>query len=125
LEDIQEGLGSACGSHKRHDAPLPRSPVTFQGSNRFFTAQFEKWLIPHLHTGEKLYLGDQRFPGFPIFDQFDVAQSEVITSSPGLTVPGLKIFKTVTSATKGAVGSQPDTASIGTSWSCLDDHWFD
>jgi hypothetical protein len=47
-------------------------------------------------------------------DQFGAAQSEVLASNAGGSTTGAKVFKTVTSATKGAVGSAADTASIGT-----------
>ena len=47
-------------------------------------------------------------------DQFDAAVSETIADNPGSAVAGVKIFKTVTSATKEAVGAAAGTASIGT-----------
>ncbi len=40
-------------------------------------------------------------------------QSEVFTANPGAIVTGIKPFDTVTSATKGAVGTNPAAASIG------------
>lgn len=47
-------------------------------------------------------------------DQFDAAQSELFTSNPGATSVGTKVFKTITAATKSAVGMAADAASIGT-----------
>lgn len=47
-------------------------------------------------------------------DQFDAAQSETFTAGSGVTRTGAKIFKTVTSAVKGAVGVSAAGASIGT-----------
>ncbi len=47
-------------------------------------------------------------------DQFDVAVNENFVPGAGTAVVGAKIFKTVTSATKGSVGAAADTASIGT-----------
>ena len=47
-------------------------------------------------------------------DQFGAAVTEVITPSAGGTVVGAKIFKTVTSATKAAVGANAAAARIGT-----------
>lgn len=47
-------------------------------------------------------------------NQFDEPTTEVIVASAGNTVAGLKIFKTVTSITKGAVGANAATVSIGT-----------
>jgi hypothetical protein len=46
-------------------------------------------------------------------DQFLTPVSEVVVASAGNTVAGTKIFATVTAATKGAVGSSSDGASIG------------
>lgn len=46
-------------------------------------------------------------------DQYDQAVNETINSAPGTTAAGAKIFKTVTAATKSAVGAAADTASIG------------
>ncbi|MCK6529701.1 hypothetical protein L6R50_19820 [Myxococcota bacterium] len=46
-------------------------------------------------------------------DQFDQAVNEVIVANPGATVVGTKVFKTVTSASKGAVGANAAGASIG------------
>ncbi|MCK6528773.1 hypothetical protein L6R50_14840 [Myxococcota bacterium] len=48
-------------------------------------------------------------------DQWDVVVQEVIVAAAGTTVMGSQVFKTVTGATKGAVGAAADTASIGTS----------
>ena len=46
-------------------------------------------------------------------DQFDSAQTEVIADVGGTTVEGIKVFKTVTSASKELVGASAHTASIG------------
>lgn len=47
-------------------------------------------------------------------DQFDQALSETFTSTPGSTVAGVKVFKTVTGASKTATGTAGQTARIGT-----------
>jgi len=47
-------------------------------------------------------------------DQFDQAVNEDFVANPGSSVLGSKIFKTVVSATKGAVGVNAAGASIGT-----------
>jgi hypothetical protein len=47
-------------------------------------------------------------------NQFDAAQTEVITPSAGSTVYGTKVFKTVTSITKAAVGANAAAVSVGT-----------
>lgn len=47
-------------------------------------------------------------------DQFDNAISEVFTAAAGTTVVGVKIFKTVSAASKGAIAGTTDAASIGT-----------
>lgn len=47
-------------------------------------------------------------------NQFDAAQTEVITPVAGSTVLGLKVFKTVTSVTKAAVGAAAAAVSVGT-----------
>jgi hypothetical protein len=47
-------------------------------------------------------------------DAYDQPVSEVFATSPGNTVTGLKIFKTVTEASKAAVAGAADTAFIGT-----------
>ncbi len=46
-------------------------------------------------------------------DQFNAPATEIFNSNPGNTVKGVTAFKTVTSATKGAVGINPAAASIG------------
>ena len=48
-------------------------------------------------------------------DQYDAATNEIFVSSPGTTVVGNAVFKTVTSATKGVQGASADGASIGLS----------
>lgn len=45
-------------------------------------------------------------------DQFDQPQTEVITAVASSTVPGVRIFKTVTSITKAAVGANPATVTV-------------
>lgn len=47
-------------------------------------------------------------------DQFGQPVSEVFATGSGVTRVGTKIFKTVTSATKAAVGATANTATIGT-----------
>lgn len=47
-------------------------------------------------------------------DQFDRAQTEVITPVAGSTVLGVKIWKTITSITKAAVGAAAAAVSVGT-----------
>lgn len=47
-------------------------------------------------------------------NQFDVAQTEVITPVAASTVYGTKIWKTVTSITKAAVGANAAAVSVGT-----------
>lgn len=47
-------------------------------------------------------------------DQFGQAVTETFASGPGTTVVGTKIFATVTSASKGAVGATANSATIGT-----------
>jgi len=47
-------------------------------------------------------------------NQYDAAVNEDFVANPGSTVVGAKTFKTVTSATKGAVGVAVAAASIGT-----------
>lgn len=47
-------------------------------------------------------------------NQFDKAQTEVITPVAASTVYGTKIFKTVSSITKGAVGANAAAVSVGT-----------
>lgn len=47
-------------------------------------------------------------------DHFDAAQTELFASNPGATSAGTKTWKTITGATKSAVGAAADTASIGT-----------
>jgi len=47
-------------------------------------------------------------------DQLDAAQSEVFLAGTNVVRVGTKVFKTVTSASKGAVGLDAATASIGT-----------
>lgn len=47
-------------------------------------------------------------------DQFDQPVTESFTGASNVTVVGTKIFKTVTSASKSAVGATANTASIGT-----------
>lgn len=47
-------------------------------------------------------------------DQYDQAVNETLVANPGNVVVGTKVFKTVVSATKGAVGAAADAASIGT-----------
>lgn len=45
-------------------------------------------------------------------DQFDAAVSEVFTTNPGAVVVGVKIFKTVTAASKAAILGAADTATL-------------
>jgi hypothetical protein len=47
-------------------------------------------------------------------DQFGSAVTEVFVAAAGSAVVGVKVFASVTSATKGAVGAAADAASIGT-----------
>lgn len=47
-------------------------------------------------------------------DQFNAAQTEVIPDTAGATVAGVKIWKTITSITKEAVGATANTVSVGT-----------
>jgi hypothetical protein len=47
-------------------------------------------------------------------NQFGAPVAETFTAAAGTAVVGVKIFATVTSATKGAVGAAADAASIGT-----------
>jgi hypothetical protein len=47
-------------------------------------------------------------------DQFGTAISETFVANPGATVVGVKVFATVLSATKSAVGANGAGASIGT-----------
>lgn len=47
-------------------------------------------------------------------DPFGNPQTEAFVPGAGSTVQGTKIWKTITSATKGAVGASANTASIGT-----------
>lgn len=47
-------------------------------------------------------------------DQFGADQTEVITAAAASTVVGTKVFKTITSIVKGAVGVNAATVSIGT-----------
>jgi hypothetical protein len=46
-------------------------------------------------------------------DQFNAAVTETLASNPGTTRVGVKIFKTVTSASKSAVGASGDGCSLG------------
>jgi len=48
------------------------------------------------------------------FDQLDRAQTEVITPVAAMTVSGVKIWKTVVSITKAAVGANAAGVSVGT-----------
>lgn len=47
-------------------------------------------------------------------DQSGAAQTEVFTGTANTTQVGVKIFKTVTSATKATVGATANTVSVGT-----------
>lgn len=47
-------------------------------------------------------------------DQFNRAQTEVITAAAASTVVGVKVWKTITSITKATVGATANTVSIGT-----------
>lgn len=47
-------------------------------------------------------------------DQYSNAQSELIVAVAATTVVGVKIFKTVTAATKATVGATANTVSVGT-----------
>lgn len=47
-------------------------------------------------------------------DQFDAAVTEVIADTPGSVVQGVKIFKTITSASKETVAGTTDTATLQT-----------
>ncbi len=48
------------------------------------------------------------------FDQFGEVVSETFTASPGATVTGSKVFASVATITKAAVGASAATASVGT-----------
>lgn len=47
-------------------------------------------------------------------DQFNKAQTETLTANPGNTVVGVKVWKTITSVAKTAVGATANTVSVGT-----------
>jgi hypothetical protein len=46
-------------------------------------------------------------------DQFGVAQTETITANAGNTVAGVKIWSSITAATRSAVGATANTVSLG------------
>ncbi len=47
-------------------------------------------------------------------NQFGNTQTEVVTAVANSTVVGVKVFKTITSITKAAVGATANTVSVGT-----------